>query len=307
MKKSIPIVVILSMAMAFACSKKVELTRLPEPFMLVAFDHFVYYEDGAYEDIEHDYSAIEKMTPPIKKFREDGLKYLYYSELDSNTLVFITGAPVYGQDFSTTLGLFFIRLCSSDEECDDYEKKCKITDIFKYEFMRLQQSGFYKTTREYADSISDHIIERFQLYSDSTGEKIYNGLIYNDRCDLDAGVYWYEHNDDISESMRSCAKIPLEVRVEIDSCNAMLDAQDVKIWFQPQVANAHFSIQGRQISVDRIEGPTEITIFSLMGQMLEQYRISDKNATVTTEVPSGSYVVQVKAQRGVSTQMISVP
>jgi hypothetical protein len=299
------VIVLLSTALAFACSKKIELTRLPEPFMLVNLNPFIFFEDGSYEDVAFDFSSINQINPSIKQFRPNGLDNLYYSELDSNTLVFITVAPVYGQDFGATIGLFFIRPCSTDKECDDYEKKNPITDIFKYELSRLQQSGFYPTTQKYADSISEYIIDKFNTYSDSTGKSIYNGLVYNDRCWLGDNAT-YHHNDNISEASIPCPMIPSEVRAEFDSCNAMLDAQEIKILSLPQVGSARLDIQGRQISVSGIEGPTEITIFSLMGQTLEQHNTSGLHTTVTTQVPTGRYIVQLKNRLGTMTRQLLV-
>ena len=299
------VIALLSTAMAFACSKRMELSRWPEPFMMVALDHFIYDDNGGYEDINIDYSFIEKMDPPIKRFRKDGLDRFFYSELDSNTLVYITGAPEYGKEYGTTVGIFFIRTCLDDEECDIYEKKHPITDIFKYEFMRLQRSGVYQTSQEYADSISDHIISMFQRYSDSTGKKIYNALVYNDRCYM-GDVLGYLHNDEVVEAHMPCPMIPAAVELEFDSCNAMLDAQEIKISSLPQMGSARLDIQGRQISVSGIEGPTEITIFSLMGQTLEQHHVSSKNAIVVTDIPTGSYIVQARSRNNSIVQKMNV-
>ena len=100
--------------------------------------------------------------------------------------------------------------------------------------------------------------------------------------------------------------IPPEIRAEFDSCNAILDAQKIKILSLPQVGSAHLNIQGRQISVSGIEDPTEITIFSLMGQTLEQHHVSGKNATVVTDIPTGSYIVQAKSRNNSIVQKMNI-
>ena len=307
-KKIFLVIALLSTAMAFACSKKIELMRLPEPFMLVNLNPFMDLDDGAYQDIDFDFSSINHWNPSAKKFRKDGLDRFYYSELDSNTLVFITIALGMGKETSNTPALFFIRPCSTDEECDTYEKEHPITEVFKYEFMRLQRDGFYQTPLEYADSLSNHIVDLFKSYSDSTGRKIYDGLVYNNRCWLgnDYGAGETMYYDFIEEASNPCPMIPDIVRAEFDSCNAMLDAQEVKILSLPQVGSAHLDIQGRQISVSGIEGPTEITIFSLMGQTLEQHHVSGKNAIVVTDIPTGSYIVQAKSRNNSIVQKMIV-
>ncbi len=307
-KKIFLVIVLLSTAMAFACSKKIELTRLSEPFMLVNLNPFMDLDDGAYQDIDFDFSSINHWNPSAKKFRKDGLDRFYYSELDSNTLVFITIALGMGKETSNTPALYFIRPCSTDEECVAYEKEHPITEVFKSEFMRLQREGFYQTSQEYADSISNYIIDLFKSYSDSTGRKIYDGLVYNNRCWLgnDYGAGETKYYDFIEEASNPCPMIPDIVRAEFDSCNAMLDAQEVKILSLPQVGSARLDIQGRQISVSGIEGPTEITIFSLMGQTLEQHNTSGLHTTVTTQVPTGRYIVQLKNRLGTKTRQLLV-
>jgi hypothetical protein len=307
-KKNILLIIIFSTAMAFACSKRIELTRWPEPFMLVNLNPFMDLDDGAYQDIDFDFSSINHWNPSAKKFRKDGLDRFYYSELDSNTLVFITIALGMGKETSNTPALYFIRPCSTDEECVAYEKEHPITEVFKSEFMRLQREGFYQTSQEYADSISNYIIDLFKSYSDSTGRKIYDGLVYNNRCWLgnDYGSGEPKYYDLIEVASIPCPMIPSAVRAEFDSCNAMLDAQEIKISSLPQMGSAHLDIQGRQISVSGIEGPTEITIFSLMGQTLEQHHVSGKNATVVTDIPTGSYIVQARSRNNSIVQKMDI-
>ena len=306
-KKIFLVIALLSTAMAFACSKKIELTRLPEPFMMVNPKPFMVLDDD-FKDIYFDFLSIDHWDPPAKKFRKDGLDLFYYSELDSNTLVFITIALGMGQETANTPALYFIRPCSTDEECVAYEKEHPITEVFKSEFMRLQREGFYQTSQEYADSISNYIIDLFKSYSDSTGRKIYDGLVYNNRCWLgnDYGSGEPKYYDLIEVASIPCPMIPSAVRAEFDSCNAMLDAQEIKILSLPQVGSARLDIQGRQISVSGIEGPTEITIFSLMGQTLEQHHVSSKNAIVVTDIPTGSYIVQARSRNNSIVQKMNV-
>ena len=284
--------------MAFACSKKIELTRLPEPFMLVNLNPFITYEDKSFEDIGMDYQSIDHWSPPAKQYRKEGSKFLYYSELDSNTLIYLSNAPIYGNRYSGSAAIYLIRPCNTESECAIYEDEHPITDIFKYEFLRFQREGLYQTTQEYADSISDNIIEKLKAYTDSTNRNIYEGLVYNDRCYLedDYGSGEPKYYDFVTETGTLCPRIPLEVLAEFDSCNAMLDAQEIKIRSLPQVSSARLDIQGRQISASGIEGPTEITIFSLMGQTLERHRVSGKKAIVVTDIPTGSYIVQARSR-----------
>ncbi len=297
--------------MAFACSKKIDTyAMLPEPFTLVNIYPFIEYGNGLYDNIEIDYHTIDRWNPPAKKFRENGTKFLYYSELDSNTLIFLTIAPVYGDNLShNTAAIYLIRPCSTSVECDIFEKEHLITDVFKYEYMRFQREGLLKITKEYADSVSDNIIEKLKTYSDSTGKNIYRGLVYNDRCDYDNSykIGDKSYYDFVSEGMPPCPRIPSTVINEFDLCNDMLDSLAAIEPILPTRANPiRFDIQNRNITVSGIERPTDIIFFNPLGQMLEKHRISKANPTITSNLPAGKYIVQLKSQNLTTKKIVVV-
>lgn len=308
MKTKILIITLLLAMTAFACSKKIELTRIPEPFMMVNLYPFIVYEDKSYEDIGIDYQSIDRWNPPAKRFREEGSKFLYYSELDSNTLIFLSNATLYSGDFCGTAAIYLIRTCNTDEECEAYEKEHSIIDVFKYEFMRFQREGLYRTSREYADSISDNIINKFKEYHQTFEKEMYKGLVYNDRCALgdDYGAGEKRYYDFVSEAMIPCPMIPQEVHDELDSCNAMLEAQDVKKIPLLSPKNTDFEIKGRHIEVNSRYNWGDVLIFSLMGQIMEQHHVSGQHTVITVNVPPGRYIVQLRSHYGAITHELFV-
>ena len=303
MKTKILLISLVLTMMAFACSKKIEMSPMPISFMVVNYDPFVRYDEGEYDDISFDYASINKMDPPVKRFRENGLENFFYSDQDSNTFVYVTVSQRSYDEYYGSPAIFLFRSCITEDECDSYEKQHPITEIFKDEFMRLQRGGFYQTTLEYADSVSNHVIEKFKTYSDSTGTKIYNDLVYNDRCFSEP---YYVDNDNVTKANHPCPQIPQKILAEFDSCNAMLDAQIVKRLSIPQTMNVDIKIQKRNIVIDGFSGEGSILLYSPLGQLLEMHHILGPNATIETRVPTGSYIVQLEGRNGVVTQKMIV-
>ena len=222
--KRILVCVALMVLAAFACTKKLEYKGVDKmPYLLVNIDHFIYYEGGAYEDLYFEWDILSDEKEGLKKYYKK--KNIYYAKNDSNVIIFL------GYDM-----IQFVRTCQSEEECEAQASENDILEIFKYEFMRLQKSGVYNVTEEYADSVSNHIIDKLKEHKPLfEGDSTYSFVAYNSQCFNNE----YEFNDEVTEG--DCFDYPDYFTEEIDSCNAYLESLEAQSLVH--IAPANFDVQ----------------------------------------------------------------
>ena len=299
MKKTITLTLLLAV-FSFACTKKLEINDYFQcPYLLVNID---------YTNIEGDFSNIEHWKKPVKKYRNNGSSRMYYSENDSNIIVFIASianAPDKG------VAMYMIRACQTEEECIKQSREHDIIETFKYEFMRFQREGAYATTLEYADSVSNKIASKlrnfYQVLPDSIKtidydaiDSIYPYISYNTQyCFTDE----YYFNDDVEKEY--CKLYPNELIEELDSCNASLEPEpiiknrvSINKNFNIEVENNIIHISGYSIT------PTEISIVSPIGKVLERHHINSQSSSIRTNLPKGNYLAVIKFKNGQPLQKI---
>ncbi len=282
--KNILLVTLLLIGIAFACSKKIDLNNNVLVHTLINID-----DTGlSYELNDNPWKT------PIKQFLENGHRFFYYSESDSNTLIYLT----FVKADSTKSALFAFRICHDNDECDSLEKEHPVIDIIDYEIHRILLEGVYHTTEKEADSLAEHVVGKLRDFG-NLGHKIYSNTVYNVQC----GDYAF--NDTVVYGS-ICVDRPEGFFREIDSCNALLDAQPIKEIRPLPLKRVDVGIHGREIIVNSPDKTSNVVIFSLMGKTLERHRVSGANASITTKVPAGQYILQVKNRNGSAIQKVIV-
>lgn len=283
--KNILLVTLLLIGIAFACSKKINLN-----------ENFLVYTLVNIDDTGLSYELNDNpWKTPIKQFLENGHRFFYYSESDSNTLIYLT----FVKADSTKSALFAFRICHDNDECDSLEKEHPVIDIIDYEIHRILLEGVYHTTEKEADSLAEHVVGKFREYAD-LGHKPYLDVVYNEQ----SGGKYFLYDTVVFAS--PFVEKPEGFFREIDSCNALLDAQPIKEIRPLPLKRVDVGIHGREIIVNSPDKTSNVAIFSLMGKTLERHRVSGANASVTTKVPAGQYILQVKNRNGVTMQKVMV-
>ncbi len=290
MKLKILFIFLLMTAMAFACSKKIDVDNSYYAFTLLNIDN---------TGIKYQHND-NPWTTPVKTFMKDEYNFFYYSELDSNTLVY--AKLVEDEKFKATV--YFVRFYEEMWERDFYEKKQPMAEIINYELHRIFLEGPNKTSEYDADSLSKHILEKLnEAVLHVVNSHGYDHVVYNEQC-YNGYKYVFEDKAVVGTM---CPELPMDIINELRSCNAMLDAQAIeKSAPSLQTSTIHFNIQNRNITVSGIERPTDIIFFNPLGKMLEKHRVSKANATITSRLPAGFYIMQIKGHGRLTTQTVNI-
>ena len=117
---------------------------------------------------------------------------------------------------------------------------------------------------------------------------IYDGYYFDDRA-----------------YMNSCYWPPDPFAEELDSCNASLEPEpiiknraSINKNFNIEVENNIIHISGYSIT------PTEISIVSPIGKVLERHHINSQSSSIRTNLPKGNYLAVIKFKNGQSLQKI---
>lgn len=265
----------------FACTKKLGIDEFFQcPFLLVNID---------YTNIEGGFSNIDHWKAPVKNFRKDGCRWMYYSEKDSNVIIFLgslQNAPDKG------VSMYLVRTCQTEEECLKQSREHDIIETFKYEFMRFQEEGAYATTWEYADSVSNNIVEKLRTLSYvqtvSLFDSVYAYVAYNSQ--IFHGTEYYFEDTVIQGYDRM---YPSELIAELDSCNASLESNVVA--GRPFVDDdVGVVVKDNVMSFSGLSaGPVNVAIMSPLGKVVEQHRVSGTEISLRTKLPRGSYIVEI--------------
>ncbi len=286
--KRILVCVALMVLAAFACTKKLEYKGVDKmPYLLVNID---------YSHIGGDCANIEEWSESAKFYRKNGYRWLYYSSLDSNILVLLTSVP----NDNSNMAMYLIRTCQSDEECEAQASENDILETFKYEFMRLQKNGAYEVSEEYADSVSNHIIDKLNEYAAvDTSNSTLSYVVYN--CQ-DFNAY-YEFNDKVTVVFPD---YPDYFTEEIDSCNAYLESLEAQPLARIAPANFDVQVNSGVLSIVSSQNLKTVSILSPLGRLLEEHHVAGTSATVQLHLPAGTYIALVKTANNAIARKITV-
>ncbi|MCQ2062551.1 MAG: T9SS type A sorting domain-containing protein [Fibrobacter sp.] len=289
MMKRILVCVALMVLAAFACTKKLEYKGVDKmPYLLVQIDPFIRYEGGTYEDAYFRIDRPFQLEPNGKKYYAK--ENIYYSENDSNIVIFLGVEQVY-----------LIRTCQSEEECEAQASENDILETFKYEFMRLQKSGVYNVTEEYADSVSNHIIDKLKEHKPLfEGDSTFSFVAYNSQCFNNE----YEFRDEVTEG--DCYDYPDYFTEEIDSCNAYLESLEAQPLARVAPANFDVQVNGGVLSIVSSQNLKSVSILSPLGRLLEEHHVAGTSATVQLHLPAGTYIALVKTANNAIAKKITV-
>lgn len=302
MKKIITLTLLLAV-FSFACTKKLECWDYSQcPYLSVYIDPF-YYPSGKEPDQSGfvEYEDMDLVLDSLMNLKQDvfyGKNNIYYSDIDSNIIVYVG-----------YIEIFLIRACQTLEECVAQAQEHDIVETFKHEFMRLQKAGVYPMSEEYADSVSDHIVDKLRNFegkkSNSLYDSIYAYVAYNSQCSMGTYLPYGEYFFDDRAYMNSCYWPPDPFAEELDSCNASLEPEpiiknrvSINKNFNIEVENNIIHISGYSIT------PTGISIVSPIGKVLEQHRINSQSSSIQTNLPKGNYLAVIKFKNGQSLQKI---
>ena len=282
MKKIITFALLLAV-FSFACTKKLECWDYSQcPYLSVYIETLYHLPDGEIKDIEFQLDSIAKINPDVFY----GKNNIYYSSVDSNVIIYL------GYE-----AMFLIRACQTLEECVAQAQEHDIVETFKFEFMRLQKAGVYPTSEEYADSISDNIVENIRNFegkrSNDMYDSIYAYVAYNSQCAM--GVYniYDGYYFDDRAYMNECFWPPDPFAEELDSCNASLESNVVA--GRPFVNDdVNVVVKDNVMSFSGLSaGPVNVAIMSPLGKVIEQHRVSGTEISLRTKLPRGSYIVEI--------------
>jgi len=302
MKKTITLTLLLA-AFSFACTKKLECWDYSQcPYLSVYIDPFYYpFGNEPNQSGFTEYEDMDLVLDSLTNLKQDvfyNKNNIYYSDIDSNIIVFVG-----------YIEIFLIRTCQTLEECVAQAQEHDIVETFKHEFMRLQKAGVYPTSEEYADSVSNNIVEKIRNFEDKGSNAIYDSIYayvsYNSQCRM--GVYniYDGYYFDDRAYMNYCFIPPDPFLEELDSCNASLEPEpiiknrvSINKNFNIEVENNIIHISGYSIT------PTEISIVSPIGKVLERHHINSQSSSIRTNLPKGNYLAVIKFKNGQSLQKI---
>ena len=290
--KRILVCVALMVLAAFACTKKLEYKGVDKmPYLLVNIDNYQYFDDIGYADLHLNFDNLDSITPKNKNFFY--LPGVFYSEKDSNTILLLEESAFY-------ISIYLIRTCQTEEECEAQASENDILETFKYEFMRLQKSGVYNVTEEYADSVSNHIIDKLKEHKPLfEGDSTYSFVAYNSQCFNNE----YEFNDEVTEG--GCYDYPDYFTEEIDSCNAYLESLEAQPLVHIAPANFDVQVDGGVLSIASMQNLKTVSILSPLGRLLEEHHVAGSSATVQLHLPAGTYIALVKtANNAISKKVV---
>ena len=282
MKKIITFTLLLTV-LSFACTKKLECWDYSQcPYLSVYIEPIYHLPDGEIKDLNLQFDSIPNINPDIFYSK----KNIYYSEVDSNIIVYL-GYPA----------LLLFRTCQNEEECVAQAQEHDIVETFKHEFMRLQKGGVYPMSEEYADSVSDHIVDKLRNFEGKRSNVVYDSIYayvaYNSQCAM--GVYniYDGYYFDDRAYMNECYWPPDPFAEELDSCNASLESNVVaaRLFADNDV---DVTVTGNVMSFSGLSaGPVNVAIMSPLGKVIEQHRVSGTEISLRTKLPRGSYIVEI--------------